>query len=471
MQIKVSQDDPFYGPRNVTCLNLLRSIPVRGECMGRREQLNGATSFLDASTIYGSSVQHLKSLRSFSKGQLKTQMINNVPFMAFKKLSGYACGTPKEPLKCFSAGKSKITSSNLTGVLIPSQFKILSGDSRANMMVEMTAIHVLWYREHNRIASALHKLNLNWTDEILFQETRKILIAELQHITYNEFLPLLLGDKALEEHELKINPNQTYDGYDDTIDPSVYNVFGAAAFRFGHSLAQDELVLYGHGDNEEDQVLLHETFFNPHLIYHNGLDLLIRGATLQRTHSVDSYITTEVREHLFQPVELDYGHDLSAVGIQRGRDHGLPGYTKWREVCGLSSIDDWDDLYEVMDKMRADNLKAVYESVDDIDFIPGALAENHVEGSLLGPTHTCVIGRQFKKTRKGDRLWFENRNQIESFTEDQLKEIYKSSVARIICDNADSIHKVQKHPFEMPSESNPIVSCQDISSVDLSKWS
>lgn len=60
-------------------------------------------------------------------------------------------------------------------------------------MVELAAMHTLWYREHNRIASELHKLNPQLNDEILYQEARRILIAELQHITYNEFLPLLLG--------------------------------------------------------------------------------------------------------------------------------------------------------------------------------------------------------------------------------------------------------------------------------------
>lgn len=54
-------------------------------------------------------------------------------------------------------------------------------------------MHTLWAREHNRIAAKLSALNPKWSDETIFQETRRIVIAEIQHIIYNEFLPNLLS--------------------------------------------------------------------------------------------------------------------------------------------------------------------------------------------------------------------------------------------------------------------------------------
>lgn len=69
------------------------------------------------------------------------------------------------------------------------------GDGRVNEQIELALMHTIWLREHNRIADILAQMHPNWSDEAVFQETRRIVIAEMQHITYNEFLPILLGKK------------------------------------------------------------------------------------------------------------------------------------------------------------------------------------------------------------------------------------------------------------------------------------
>ena len=60
----------------------------------------------------------------------------------------------------------------------------------------MASIHTQWYREHNRVRDVLKRHNPGWSEENLFQETRRIVIAEYVHIIYNEFLPPLIGSKT-----------------------------------------------------------------------------------------------------------------------------------------------------------------------------------------------------------------------------------------------------------------------------------
>ena len=101
--------------------------------------------------------------------------------------------------------------------------------------------HTVWVREHNRLAKELSYLNPHWDDERLYQEARKIVIAENQHVTYNEWLPLVLGSDYMAELDILPVSYGYSNKYDSKVNPSILNSFAAAAFRFGHSLIQGTL--------------------------------------------------------------------------------------------------------------------------------------------------------------------------------------------------------------------------------------
>ncbi|GFX65609.1 peroxidasin homolog [Trichonephila clavipes] len=278
-------------------------------------------------------------------------------------------------------------------------------------------------REHNRIAEELHSFNPEWNDETLFQESRRLLIAELQHITYREFLPVLFDFQKRKQFGLLIDDTEDYDSYDDTMNPGIHHGFSTAAFRFGHSLVQDNVELRDETYELREELSLRDTYLNPSLLYNGGLDDVIRGMLGQKAQDVHRYTTEEIRGRLMQRYFQNHGFDLTAMSIERGRDHGIPPYLYWRTFCNLPIPNSWEDLYQWMKKEYVDSLRDVYLSIEDIDLIPGGLGEFHEEGSLVGPTYTCLISKQLLALRRGDRFWFENPNQPGSFTKGILSDV------------------------------------------------
>lgn len=98
------------------------------------------------------------------------------------------------------------------------------------------------------------------------------------------------------------------------------------------------------------------------------------------------------------------------------------------------------DLYDVI----------IFRHPSDVDLWSGGVSERPLPGSMLGPTFACIIATQFSYSRRGDRFWYENPNQPSSFTPEQLQEIRKVRMARVICDNTDLIDTVQLYPMVLP---------------------
>ncbi len=52
--------------------------------------------------------------------------------------------------------------------------------------------------------------------------------------------------------------------------------------------------------------------------------------------------------------------DLPAINVQRGRDHAVQPYIKYRELCGFGKVRTWDDMKSLMEDHAVDALKSVY---------------------------------------------------------------------------------------------------------------
>ena len=216
---------------------------------------------------------------------------------------------------------------------------------------------------------------------------------------------------------------------------------------------------------------LKEVFFQPSEMKEPGFfDGLLRGLMEDRAKAADADFVDEIRNHLFEKSDRTGGLDLVALNIQRGRDHGLPGYNKYREICSGRRAATWADLRSSMLPEHVSALRRLYRHLDDIDLFVGGFLEQPHEDSLVGPVFKCIIGDQFARLKKGDRYFYDLGVDANTrFTQQELAEVRKASLARLICDNSEVEH-VQPFVLKLPlSNANAIRSCseQTIPSVDL----
>jgi peroxidase len=328
-----------------------------------------------------------------------------------------------------------------------------------NEQPNLSVLHTVFLREHNRVAEELQGRNPRWSDERVFQEAKRFVNAEYQHIVYNEWLPLVLGEQFMNTYGLFPLSSGYSTDYDTSFDPRITNEFATAAFRFGHSLIPNIINVYSRvGGELNPSFNLRQAFNKPQLLRLPGMvDGLIAGLTKDNSQRFDSGFAEDVTNNLFNGRQS--GLDLVALNLQRGRDHGIAGYNHYREVCGLGRATAFSQLSRQMSVQRTEELAATYASVDDIDLFMGLVSERPRAGALVGPTTLCLVGDQFARLKKGDRYYYETGGQAGSLRPAQLAEVRRASMARILCDNS-GVSQLQPLAFQLPSRANPLVACQ-----------
>jgi hypothetical protein len=351
-----------------------------------RQQINAVTSYLDLSQVYGSTAALADALRTHVGGLLKTSPGGLLPY------DNSTYFTPDQ--------LALINMANDSGA-VPTQDLFVTGDVRGNENIELTALQTLFVRNHNLIASELQKEHPDWTDEQLYQEARKINIAEYQYITYTAYLPDLLGPSAL----------PAYTGYNPKVDAAIATEFSTIAFRFGHSLLSGNIER--HDNNGQDvnvtggaTINLAQDFFDPNLLSATGavdpltgqgstnIDAVLKGDADGDAQAMDLLAINEVRDLLFANGGLqDNGQDLIARDVERARDDGIGTYNQVRVAYGLPAVTSFAQI--TSDVAVQQELQKAYGSVDNIDPFEGGLAEDHAPGSDMGPLFTKILADQF----------------------------------------------------------------------------
>ena len=341
---------------------------------GERTPINEITSYIDASDVYGSDSVRAAALRANNGlgAKLLTSANNLLPLNS--------AGLPNE-----------------NNGPVPANQLFLAGDIRSNENSLLTSLHTIFVREHNRLVDRIATLQPALDAEQQYQLARKIVGAEVQAITYREFLPALLGSGTsvpkAEQHQ-----------YNSQVDASITTVFSHAAFRFGHSAVTSQLNLVDADNSLAGRLALRDVFYNPQLIGNDPMmiDRLLRGAATQRSEEIDTLVVDDLRNFLFGPPGAG-GLDLASLNIQRGRDAGLPtmpglGRAFGGTASGFSQL--------TSDANLAQTLTTLYGNISNADLWVAGLAQNHAAGASVGDHFKSIIQDQFRRLRDGDRLFY-----------------------------------------------------------------
>ena len=384
ISIKVPADDEFLPPGSMIPLTRVAIDPATGVTGSPAAAINTVTGWLDGSQIYGSDAATAASLRT-ADGHMKVSAGDNLPIVKTEHGNVFA-----------------------------------AGDVRAQENPDLTALQVLFVREHNYQVDRLHEDHPNWSGDKLYETAKAITTAEMVNITYNEFLPHLLGEDTV----------KPYHGYDRTADARITEEFAGAAFRFGHSIVSDEISAISNlGAFTSEQTLAQSFFEDTATFKATGADGLLRHLAGDLANPLDAHIVDGLRNLLFDPPD---GMDLAAINIQRGHDLGLGTLNQTREALGLAPYTSFDQLSS--DPATATAFEKAYGSIDAVDLWAGGLAEDHAPGAVIGPTFGKIIADQFTALRDGDRYYFEN----QGFDKQTLNEIKNTTLSDLILRDTDT---------------------------------
>ncbi|XP_034350163.1 dual oxidase 1 [Arvicanthis niloticus] len=419
LNIYIPRGDPVFDPhkRGNVVLPFQRSRwdPTTGQSPSNpRDLSNQVTGWLDGSAIYGSSHSWSDTLRSFSGGQLASGPDPNFPRNSQNSLLMWMAPDPA------------------TGQGGP-QGLYAFGAQRGNREPFLQALGLLWFRYHNLCARKLEQEHPDWGDEELFQHARKRVIATYQNIAMYEWLPSFLKQTPPE-----------YPGYHPFLDPSISPEFVVASEQFLSTMVPPGVYMRNASchfqgvpnrtSSVSGALRVCNSYWSrehPKLQRAEDVDELLLGMASQVAEREDHVVVEDVQD--FWPGPLKFSRtDYLASCLQRGRDLGLPSYTKAREALGLSPISHWQDINPALSRSNGTVLEATAalysQDLSRLELLPGGLLESHGDP---GPLFSTIVLDQFVRLRDGDRYWFENsRNGL--FSKEEIAEIRNTSLRDIL---------------------------------------
>lgn len=420
--MELPENDPDYARfTNIQCLVVLRS-KVKEPTKYPNEPMNTVTAYIDHSNLYGSVDSVIESLKLGSGGEM---LVDSDNVLAPGPSGGW-----------------------------------LTGDGRYTQTPQLASLHSIHLREHNRIARILQGINPHWTDKRLFEETRRINIAQFQHIVYEEYLPTFIAPSVMRYMDA---PDLTA-----ALGAITFDEFNSAIFRLMHSLIPANLDFIAQ-DNTTTVWKFHKMILNSELLRHH-YDEIVRGMLMQPVNTAG--YDPALFQGLFAQSETTHGYDLLSLDLLRGRDHGLAPYVNVLALLKGSPITTFEGLAPYISDRHIALLRGVYEAVEDVDLLAGVLLEEPLEGYLMGPTSQLMFLKQFMRLKTADPYFYTNQVALvnpKPFTTAQLQEIKKANTNLLYCLNS-AVEYVPKDPAYAPTSGADIVSCNSLQQISYESW-
>jgi len=228
--------------------------------------------------------------------------------------------------------------------------------------------------------------------------------------------------------------------------PDITNIFATAAYRLGHTMVSDDVVI---ADNNCEEVgpgefELVEVFWTPELVPLYGIDAFLKGAASHDQYQTDTKINDILRNFLFgNPADpVRFGIDLGSLNVQRGRDHGLPDYNTVRKYYTGRAARRFSDITRV--DSQAQKIRNVYNGdINNVDLWIGVLSEDHIPGTSVGRTLHEILRTQFENLRDGDYYFYLSDPFLPNNIRNQIK---NTTIAKLIKRNS-GITNISSNPF------------------------
>lgn len=233
LPIEISKNDSFYKDGPIGCLNMVRSeIGESPNDVQAGEILNQATAYLDLSLIYGNHESELKRIRLYESGK-------------------------------FRMGKNNVLPVDSSGQYLQSMSRFVA--------LPMASIWpALFARNHNHLAERLAILNPQWTDEIIFQEARRINIANFQ---FN-----LIAAKSIE----RVFHRSVNESYSETRNAATFVEF-SYTYRGAHYYVPSDMLFLDENYTQTKQIRQSDAVGKIDIL-ENDFDDALRGVTNQRVN-------------------------------------------------------------------------------------------------------------------------------------------------------------------------------------------